>query len=268
MALVRPTVDSAAPRPLLGRRAVVTGAASGIGRAAAARLVADGAAVLAGDIREDRAQEVATELAAAGGTAVAHKADVSVEADVAEMFAAAERELGGPVDLLVNNAGIESAHALLEMPLSEWQRVLDVNLTGAFLCARQAARGMVGAEIGGVVVNVTSVHELIPWPGYAHYCASKAGLKLFGQTIARELAGHGIRVVAVAPGAVATPINTGVLESPEATRAVEGEIPWGRFGTPEEIAAAIAWVAGPEAEYITGSTLFVDGGMTTFANFV
>src|SRR5919197_636141 len=245
MTLVRPTVDPTTPRPLRGRRAVVTGAGSGIGRSAAARLAADGAAVVVGDVAEEAAQRVVTELTAAGG-----------------------RHLGGPVDLLVANAGIESQHPVAEMSLGDWQRVIDVNLTGAFLCARAAARGMIAAGIGGVIVNVTSVHELIPWPGYAHYCATKAGLKLFGQTLARELAPHGIRVVAVAPGAISTPINTAVLESPEAKRAVEAEVPLGRFGSPEEIAAAIAWLAGPEAEYITGSTLFVDGGMTTFASFV
>jgi glucose 1-dehydrogenase len=143
-----------------------------------------------------------------------------------------------------------------------------VNLTGTFLCAREAARGMVAAGAPGIVVNVSSVHEVIAWERFGHYCASKGGMKLWAQTIAKELAPHRIRVVNVAPGAIATPINKDVLEDDVKRRAVEAEIPWGRFGKPEEIAAAIAWLASDEAAYVTATTLFVDGGMTAYPGFI
>jgi glucose 1-dehydrogenase len=260
--------DPAVLRPLEGRRALVTGGSSGIGAATAARLAGDGAAVVVGYVgRADAADELVATIAAAGGTAIAHRADVTDEEDVQGLFAAAHDHLGGPVDLLVNNAGVESPHRLVEMPLAEWRHVLEVNLTGPFLCARAAARGLISAGRPGVIVNVTSVHEVVPWEAYSHYCAAKAGLKLFGQTIAKELAPHAIRVVSIAPGAIATPINAGVLADSGRRSAVEAEIPWGRFGRPEEVAAAIAWVAGPSAEYVTGSTLFVDGGMCAYPNF-
>jgi glucose 1-dehydrogenase len=183
------------------------------------------------------------------------------------MFEQARSELGGPVDLLVNNAGIESPFLLVDMPLEEWNRVLGVNLTGAFLCARQAARGMIDAKVPGAIVNMSSVHEVIPWEQFGHYCASKGGMKLWAGTIAKELAPHRIRVVNVAPGAILTPINEKLIEDPEKRNEVESEIPWGRLGKPEEIAAAVAWLAGPEAEYITGTTVFVDGGMTQYPGF-
>ena len=170
--------------------------------------------------------------------------------------------------MLVNNAGVQRPYALVEMSLEEWERVLAVNLTGAFLCAREAARGPIDAGAPGVIVNVSSVHELIPWPRFSHYCASKGGMKLFVQTIARELAPRGIRVVQVAPGAILTPMNQELIDDPSKRREVEDEVPWGRLGTAEEVAAAIAWLAGPEAEYVIGSTLFVDGGMTLYPRFV
>jgi glucose 1-dehydrogenase len=143
-----------------------------------------------------------------------------------------------------------------------------VNLTGAFLCAREAARGLIGADLPGAIVNVSSVHEVIPWPSFGHYCASKGGMKLWAQTIARELAPHRIRVASVAPGAILTPINQDLMDDPEKRRAVEEEIPWGRLGKPEEIAGAIAWLASDEAEYVVGTTLFVDGGMTLYPKFI
>lgn len=268
MTLVRPAVDPAVTRPLEGRRALVTGASSGIGAATAARLATDGAAVVIGYVGSDEAADaLVAQIVSAGGTAVAHRGDVTVEEEVAGLFAAAAESLGGPVDLLVNNAGVESPHRLVEMPLAEWRRVIDVNLTGPFLCSRAACRALIAAGRPGVIVNVTSVHEVIPWEAYSHYCASKAGLKLFGQTIAKELAPHGIRVVSVAPGAIATPINAAVLADAGRRSSVESEIPWGRFGRAEEVAAAVAWVAGPGAEYVTGSTLFVDGGMTAYPHF-
>ena len=144
--------------------------------------------------------------------------------------------------------------------------MIDVNLTGPFLCSREFALGE--PPTGAVIVNVSSVHELIPWPRFSHYCASKGGLKLFGQTIARELAPRGIRVVMVAPGAILTPINQELIEDPEKRREQEEQIPWGRLGKPEEVAATIAWVASGEAEYVTGTTLFVDGGMTLYPKFI
>ena len=194
--------------------------------------------------------------------------DVSDEQAVHEVFAAAEGELGGPVDLLVNNAGVVAPFPLQDMPLAEWQRVLDVNLTGPFLCSREFVRRLPGDRRPAAIVNVSSVHEVIPWTSFSHYCASKGGLKLFGQTIARELAPRGIRVAAVAPGAILTPINRELIEDPVKRAVQEEQIPQGRLGTPEEIAAAIAWLAGPEASYVTGETLFVDGGMTLYPRFV
>ena len=253
---------------LAGRRALVTGGASGIGRATVGRLAADGASVIVNYVGDAApADELVAELRDRGASAAAVEADVSDERQVAAMFERAVDEFGGPVDLLVNNAGVEKPIRLVDMPLEEWNKVLAVNLTGAFLCARETARGLLKAEAGGVIVNVSSVHEVIPWPEFSHYCASKGALKLFGQTIARELAPDGIRVVQVAPGAILTPINQDLIDHPEKRREVEEEIPWGRMGSPEEIAAAISWLASAEAEYITGSTLFVDGGMTLYPKF-
>ncbi len=254
-------------KPLEGRRALVTGAASGIGRAATLRLAADGAAVCVNYIGDRApADDVVAEIG--GGTAVAVEADVSSERDVESLFLSAEEGLSGPIDLLVNNAGVEAPFALEDMPLEQWQRVLDVNLTGPFLSSRELVRRLPESQRPATIVNVSSVHEVIPWPTFSHYCASKGGLKLFSQTIARELAPRGIRVALVAPGAILTPINRQLVEDPEQRREQEAQIPLGRLGEPEEIAAAIAWLAGPEAGYVVGSTVFVDGGMTLYPRFV
>lgn len=254
---------------LSGRRAIVTGGSSGIGRATAERLGREGAGVCVNYYSEHERADADAVVAAvehAGGKAIAVAADVGDEEQVKAMVAQAAEELGG-VDLLVNNAGIEKQVSLLDMPLDEWNAVLRTNLTGSFLCLREAGKLM--AQAGrGVVVNMSSVHEFIPWPGFSHYCASKGGMKLLMETAARELAPKGVRVVNVAPGAIVTPINTFVLDDPEAKHAVESEIPLARMGKPEEIAAAVAWLASDEASYVTGTTVVVDGGMSLYPRFV
>jgi glucose 1-dehydrogenase len=255
---------------LEGRRAIVTGASSGIGEATASRLASEGASVCVNyySDKEAEAADAVVEAARGNGSpkAIAVQADVSNEADVKRMVSHVEDEFGG-VDLLVNNAGIEKQAPLLEMPLETWEAILQTNLTGAFLCLREAAKVMAEAG-GGVVVNMSSVHEFIPWPGFAHYCASKGGMKLLMETAARELAPKRIRLVNIAPGAIVTPINKFVLDDAEAEHAVESEIPLGRMGHPEEIAAAVAWAASDQASYITGTTIVVDGGMSLYPKFV
>jgi glucose 1-dehydrogenase len=258
-----------AEKPLSGRRAIVTGASSGLGKETAQRLAADGAAVALDYIgNSDRADAIVAEIRANGGTALAVHGDVSDEENVAAMFDHIREELGGCVNVLVNNAGIEKPFTLVDMPLAEWNKVLTVNLTGAFLCAREAARQMIAAVEGGVIVNISSVHEMIPWPEYSHYCASKGGMRLWSKTIAKELAPHDIRVVNVAPGAILTPINQDLIDHPDKRKEVENEIPLGRLGEASEVAAAVAWLVSDQASYITGTTLFVDGGMTTYPNFI
>ena len=255
---------------LQGRKAIVTGGSSGIGKATAIRLGREGASVCVNyfsDHEQGDAEAVVAEARKAGApNAIAVQGDVGAEADAAALVAKAREAFGG-VDLLVNNAGIEKQVALLELELAEWERVLRTNLTGSFLCLREAAKAMADAG-GGAIVNMSSVHEFIPWPGFAHYCASKGGLKLLMETAARELAPKGIRVLNVAPGAIVTPINRFVLDDPEAKHAVESEIPLGRMGQPEEIAATVAWAASGEASYLTGTTIVVDGGMSLYPKFV
>lgn len=253
---------------LEGRRALVTGADSGIGQGVAYELAAHGAAVAINHLGDDStAKEMVAAIEGGGGRAMAVQMDVASEEDVERGFGEAREAFGG-LDLLVNNAGVEKPFALVDMPLDWWQRVIDVNLTGSFLCSRAAARIMLDEGSRGAIVNITSVHEEIPWKTFSHYCASKGGQKLFAQSIARELAPHGIRVVSVAPGAIATPINDDVLADPEKKAQVEQEIPYGRWGEVEDVSRAVAWIASDEAEYVVGSTLFVDGGMTLYPRFV
>jgi len=254
---------------LKGRKALVTGGSSGIGKATALRLGREGADVCVNYYAEQERTDAEATIGAIeseGRKAVALQADVGDEAQVEQLFARAKQKLGG-IDLLVNNAGIEKQIALVDMRLSDWEAVLTTNLTGSFLCLREAAKLMIAGG-GGVVVNMSSVHEFIPWPGFAHYCASKGGMKLLMETAARELAENKIRVLNIAPGAISTPINKWVLDDPEARHSVEEEVPLGRFGKPDEIAAAVAWVASDEAAYITGTTIVVDGGMSLFPKFV
>ena len=257
-----------AARLLAGRRALVTGATSGIGQGTAFALAAHGAAVAINHRgKVDEARAMAATIEAAGGRAVPVAMDISDEADVQRGFAEAREAFGG-LDLLVNNAGVEKPFELVDMPLEEWEKVVDVNLTGTFLCTREAARIMRADKAPGVIVMISSVHEVIPWERFSHYCASKGGMKLFAQSVAKELAPHGIRVVSIAPGAIATPINEPVLDDPEERGKVEAEIPLGRWGEVADVANAVVWVASEQARYVVGATIFVDGGMTLYPNFV
>lgn len=262
------SIHPADARLLEGRRALVTGADSGLGQGIAFELAAHGAAVAVNHLADPAvADAMVTRIEAEGGRALAVKMDVSSEEDVHRGFGEAREAFGG-LDLLVNNAGLEKEFALVDMPLEWWNRVIGVNLTGAFLCSREAARIMLDAQCPGAIVNITSVHEQIPWTGFSHYCASKGGEKMFAQSIARELAPHGIRVVSVAPGAIATPINADVLADPVKKGAVLEEIPAGRWGAVDDVSRAVAWVASSQADYVVGSTLFVDGGMTLYPKFI
>ena len=255
-------------RLLDGRRALVTGGDSGIGQGVCYELAAHGAAVAINYVGPSQeAERMAEEIGAAGARALAVPMDVSSEPDVQRGFAAAKEAFGG-VDLLVNNAGVERPFVLLDMPLEAWQKVIDVNLTGAFLCAREAARMMRDEQSRGVIVNISSVHEQIAWERFSHYCASKGGMKLFAQSIAKELAPLGIRVVNVAPGAVDTPINKSVLENAVESAKVLEEVPLNRWGHVRDVAQAVAWLASEQAAYVTGATLFVDGGMTLYPRFI
>ena len=254
---------------LEGRKAIVTGASSGIGKATAERLGREGASVCVNYYspkERSAAERVVAAVEKSGARALAIQADVANEEDVKRMTGQVAKSFRG-LDLLVNNAGIEKQVPLLKMTLADWNAVLATNLTGAFLCLREAAKVM-ARRSGGVIVNMSSVHEFIPWPGFAHYCASKGGLSLLMKTAARELAPKRIRLVNIAPGAIVTPINRFVLDDPEAKHAVDQEIPLGRMGRPEEIAAAVAWAASAQSDYITGTTIVIDGGMSLYPKFV
>jgi NAD(P)-dependent dehydrogenase (short-subunit alcohol dehydrogenase family) len=254
-------------RLLTGRRALVTGGDSGIGQGVCYELAAQGAAVAINYVgAPEEAQRMASELQAAGAHALAVAMDVSSEEDVGRAFDEAQQALGC-VDLLVNNAGVEQPHLLVDMPLADWRKVLDVNLTGVFLCAREAARRLLAEDRHGTIVNMSSVHEQVPWEKFSHYCASKGGMRLFTRSIAKELAPHGIRVVNVAPGAIETPINEEVLADRKESEIVVAEIPLGRWGSVHDIARAVGWLASDQASYVTGATLFVDGGMTLYPRF-
>jgi glucose 1-dehydrogenase len=261
-------------RPLAGQTALVTGAASGIGAGVARALAAAGAAVVVNYVAgAEQAEAVVGEIRDAGGIAMAVRADVSREDDVQAMFRATLEAWDG-LDILVSNAGIQKDAAVTEMTLAQWNAVLGVNLTGAFLCAREAARTMIRRGIrpgvsraAGKIVCVSSVHEVIPWAGHVNYAASKGGLKLFMQSLAQELAPHRIRVNSVAPGAIQTPINRPAWETPEALASLLTLIPYGRIGQPADIGNAVVWLASDAADYVHGQTLFVDGGMTLYPEF-
>ena len=246
--------------------ALITGANSGIGKAIATRFAQEGAHVAVnylpvGHNADDAAAEVANFEQTYGETGIAVGGDVSKRADVERMVADIVAKFGR-LDIVVNNAGIEIQKPFLEVADDEWNKVIAVNLFGSFLVSQVGARQMAAQNDGGKIINVSSVHEDFPFPGYSSYCASKGAIRMMMRNLAMELAPHKINVNNIAPGAIATPINQKVLDSPEAKAAAVSEIPWGRFGTPEEVAGVAAFLASADAEYVTGSTYYVDGGLT------
>ena len=259
---------------LKGQKALVTGASSGIGKGIAVALGHAGADVVVNySSNEESALEVLKEVKRCGTASFIHKADVSKEAEVQAMFQRMFKEFG-TIDILVNNAGIQKDAAFDDMTLEQWNQVISVNLTGPFLCAREAIREFkrrgVRPEVScaaGKIVFVSSVHEVIPWAGHVNYAASKGGVMLMMKSVAQEVAPYRIRVNSVSPGAVRTPINMKAWDSPEAYRELLKLIPYKRIGEPEEVGRAVAWLASDEADYITGSSLYVDGGMTLYPGF-
>ncbi len=240
----------------------MTGASRGIGRAIAERFAAEGAHVAVNYLpqgeNEGEARAVADSLQTPGMIVAG---DVSLRSDVERMVASVLEEFEA-LDIAVCNAGIEIKKPFLEVTDDEWQKVIAVNLYGSFVVSQVAARQMVRQGGGGKLVFISSVHEEIPFPDYAAYCASKGGVRMLMRNLALELAQHKIAVNNIAPGAIATPINQAVLDDPEAKAEAISEIPWGRFGRPEEVAGVAAFLASDEAEYVTGSTYYVDGGLT------
>lgn len=259
---------------LTGQRALVTGANSGIGEAVAIALGKAGAKVVVNYVRdEERARKVVKTIKENGSDSMAIHADVSKEDQVQDMFKKMI-ESWGSIDILVANAGLQSDAAFTEMTLRQWQFVIDVNLTGQFLCAREAAREFVRRGIdtelscsAGKIICMSSVHEIIPWAGHVNYAASKGGLNMMMQSIAQEMAVKKIRVNSISPGAIATPINTSAWSTPEAESELLKLIPYQRVGKPVDIARAAVWLASDDSDYITGTSLFVDGGMTLYPGF-
>ncbi|WP_242145211.1 MULTISPECIES: glucose 1-dehydrogenase [unclassified Bacillus cereus group] len=252
---------------LKGKVVVITGASKGLGKAMAVRFGEEKAKVVVNyRSNEAEAQEIAEEIQKAGGEAIVVKGDVTVEADVINLVQTAVKEFG-TLDVMINNAGIENPVDSHKMPLSDWNRVIETNLTGAFLGSREAIKYFVENDIKGSVINMSSVHEKIPWPLFVHYAASKGGIKLMTETLALEYAPKGIRVNNIGPGAINTPINAEKFADPEKRADVESMIPMGYIGKPEEIAAVAAWLASSQASYVTGITLFADGGMTLYPSF-
>lgn len=260
---------------LKGQVALVTGSSSGIGQAIAIAMGKAGAKVMVNyRSSEDGAKETVKEIIENGGEATAVQADVSKEKEVKNLFQKTLDVYGG-LDILVGNAGIQQDSKLTEMSLEDWQQVIDVNLTGQFLCAREAAieftrRGIKKgvSKAAGKIIFISSVHEKIPWAGRANYTASKGGLMLFMQSIAQELAPKKIRVNSIAPGAIKTSINEQEWKKKEGREAMLEKIPYGRIGEPMDIGMVAAWLASDEADYIAGTTIFVDGAMTTYPSFL
>jgi glucose 1-dehydrogenase len=274
------TFPAAGPEPcpavklLAGQKALVTGSSSGIGQAIAIALGHAGADVVV-NYGHDRAgaEATAAEIARCGSRTTLAQADVSREEEVQRMFRDAIGELG-TIDILVNNAGIQQDAPFADMTLAQWEHVIGVNLTGQFLCAREAVREFrrrgVRPEISraaGKIICISSVHDVIPWAGHANYAASKGGISMLMKTLAQEVAPERIRVNAISPGAIRTPINTDAWSTPAAYQDLLKLMPYRRIGEPEDIGRVAAWLASDQADYVVGATIYVDGGMTLYPGF-
>jgi glucose 1-dehydrogenase len=259
---------------LINQVALVTGASSGIGAGVAKALAADGATVVVNyHSDEEGANKTKQEIEDLGGKAITVHADVSKEEQVQSMFKQVVEQLG-TVHILINNSGIQDDAKFLDMTLDQWNKVISVNLTGQFLCAREAAREFVRrgpqpeiSKATGKIICMSSVHEVIPWAGHVNYATSKGGIMLLMKSIAQELAPHKIRVNSIGPGAIATPINASARDTPEEEKSLLTLIPYGRIGEPQDIGDVAAWLASDEADYVTGTTIFADGGMTLYPGF-
>jgi glucose 1-dehydrogenase len=261
-------------RPLSGQRAIVTGASSGIGAAIAKALAKAGATVVINWTRDEgAARGILAEIEGSGGRALTVEGDVGREEDVLRLFRTAVTQLGS-VDILINNAGVQHDAPFADMTLADWNAVLTVNLTGQFLCSREAVREFRRRGIqpklsraAGKILCISSVHDVIPWAGHANYAASKGGVTMLMKTMAQELARERIRVNGISPGAIRTRINIESWSTPEAERSLLELIPYGRVGDAVDVARAAVWLASDASDYIHGATLYVDGGMTLYPAF-
>ncbi|MFB7225667.1 SDR family oxidoreductase [Streptomyces sp. NPDC056227] len=275
MSVTQGALQGVIPAHLLkGQKALVTGANSGIGKATAIGLGRAGADVVVNYVAgREEAEQVVEEISGFGVRAMAYEADVSQEDQVVAMIDRMVQEFG-TIDILVANAGLQRDAPFTEMTTAQWQKVLDVNLTGQFLCAREATkeflrRGVVPevSRAAGKIICMSSVHQLIPWAGHVNYAASKGGVQMMMETLAQELAPHKVRVNAIAPGAIRTPINRSAWDTSDAEKDLLELIPYGRVGDPEDIARAVVGLASDLMDYVVGTTLYVDGGMTLFPGF-
>jgi glucose 1-dehydrogenase len=261
-------------RKLEGQIALVTGASSGIGAGVAKALASEGASVVINySSSPEKAEKILNEIQSAGGTAMTIKADVSNEGEVVDMFQQIFKRFG-TIDILVNNAGLQKDAKLHEMTLDQWNYVLGINLTGQFLCSREAIkeflrRGIVPekSKSAGKIICMSSVHEVIPWAGHANYAASKGGVMMLMKTMAQEYAPMRIRINSIGPGAIKTPINHAAWQTPEAYGQLLKLIPSKRIGEVEDIGGAAVWLSSDDSEYVNGITLFVDGGMLLYPGF-
>lgn len=252
----------AAEARLRGKTALVTGGDTGIGKSICLHMAHEGANVVI-DYHGDaaRAQAFVREVEAFGGAARAVQGDISAEADVEELIRGAVEQFG-KLDIAVNNAAIEEQHPFIEMPFGVYQKTVAVNLTGTWIVTQAAVKQMVSQQSGGRIINISSVHEEIPMPTNAAYCATKGALRMLARTLCVELAQYGITVNNICPGAIDTPLDRPVKRDPEKLKALLDEIPLRRLGTPDEVAAMAVYLASDDAAYVTGASLFIDGGMS------